>query len=126
MFPETQSYDIFGLIVFGLGVALAGLVWLLAGSWLKARGRRWLALGLTGVAGLGAGAAYVLGEATWLWQPLLALAPVGLLLVLACSVVPSQVGRALHLLLGSAPVQAVLLLLGGLGLAGSQLWRMDE
>jgi hypothetical protein len=112
--------------VFGLALTALGLVWLLAGAFLPARRRLWLALALASLAGLGATTAHTLAGPPWLWQSLLALVPVWLALALVCSGPLAWLGRSVAWLAGSAPFQALLLVLGGLGLAGSQLWRLDQ
>jgi hypothetical protein len=127
MDAQGQTFHLIGWIVFGLAVSSVGLVWLLAGMFLKAKGLRRLAVGLAGISGVAAMAAYfLLDDWTWLWLPLLAVVPVPLLAALACWVVPTQPGRLMSRLVGCVPVQALVLLVGGLVLAGSQLWRMDE
>ena len=127
MFPDTQSLGIIGLSVFGLTLALLGLGWLLAGSRLGERERRRLALGMAGLSGPAAGATWALDVPEWLWQPLLALVPVGLLVALACSSLPGWLARrGLAGLARCAPAQALVMLLGGLVLTGSQLWRIEQ
>jgi hypothetical protein len=125
MFPATQSDGTIGLSVLGLAVALLGLAWLLAGSWLSARGRWWLLLALASLSGLGAGVAYAGEQPSWLWLPLLVLTGLELL-ALGCLLIPPSVGRYLVHLAGKVPVQSLVLVAGGLSLAGSQLWRLDE
>jgi len=126
MYPETQNFSAIGWSVFGLAVALVGLVWLVAGSWLRPRGRRYVALGLACLSGVAAATAYALDQPTWLWQPLLALSPLGLVIALACSKVPAHAGPFLFRLVTCAPVQALVLLVSGLAVAGNQLWRIDS
>jgi hypothetical protein len=126
MLPETASFHTIWLSTFGLALAVVGLGWLLVGSWLGPRWRWRVLVGLGCSSALGAAVARDLGAPDWLWQPVLALVPVGLVAALACSAVPALVGRTVAGLARCAPVQALVLLTVGVALAGTQLYRLDQ
>src|SRR4051794_28552380 len=118
MLPQTDGLGAISVSVFGLALALLGLAWLVAALRLGTRGRRRLALAVAGLAAAAAGVAYFLEQPEWLWQPLLGLVAVTGAAALTCSAVPARLGWTLHRLVSYAPVQAAVLLLGGLLLAG--------
>jgi hypothetical protein len=126
MVPSSIRPEPIWLSVFGVGLALLGLVWAALAGRLSAR-RRWAAGGAAACLAclLGAGAwAWEYDE--WLWQPLLALAAVALAMPLASSRLTARLGSVLAALASRYRLQALVLVVGGAALAGSQLWQMER
>ncbi len=126
MLPSSIRPEPIWLSVFGVGLGLLGLLWISLAGLLPPR-RRWAAGTAAACLACLLGAGTRAGEyPEWLWQPLLALAPVALGLALANSGLLARIGTLLVRWTSRCRVQALVLVAGGAALAGSQLWLMER
>jgi hypothetical protein len=126
MLPATANPDTVSLGVLGLGLAVLGFVWLLAGAFLPAKRRRTLLLVVASLGAVAAVAAHDRLSPGWVGRSLLVLVPVGLAAALLASGLLAWLGRGFVRLAGSALVQALVLLVGGVALTASQLYSFDQ
>jgi hypothetical protein len=123
---SVWQLDEIWLSVFGLGLALGGLVWLLVAGRLRPAWRPLTALIAAALASLAGGAAYLADSPPLLWQPLVALGLVAVVMALASSAWPGRTVTLLASLTGRSLVQGLALVLVGALLAGWHLWQIES